>query len=154
MQIVVTELPIEDALGRARERFHQADQRLSRALDESTCGIPWMALGVLATVVGCLVLTGIFPFPAHAAQVVGILPLVLGGAFLGYGLPLWSRARKKKRRRMREWQTALEMLRLREQQAEEDPELTVEVLERVDQRPPLLIVGWNAATSATTKYVQ
>ena len=29
MQIVVTELPIEDALGRARTRFQQADERLA-----------------------------------------------------------------------------------------------------------------------------
>jgi hypothetical protein len=37
-----------------------------------------------------MVLTGILPFSAHAA-----------GAGLGYGLPLWSRARKDERQRER-----------------------------------------------------
>jgi hypothetical protein len=89
---------------------------------------------------------GVFSLPAEAAQVTGTPLLVFGGAFLGYGLPLWSRVRKEQRQRTREWRHALEMVRLREQQAAEDPGLTVEVLERVDRQQPLfgpskLVVG-------------
>jgi hypothetical protein len=154
VQIVVTELPIEDAVGRARERFQQADQRLSRALQGAARGLPWMVLGMLVAVVASLALMGIFQLPADTARAIGIVPPVVGGALVGYGWPLWSRAREEKKRRTREWQHALEMLRLREQQAQENPELTVEVLERVDRRHPLLMAGWNARTSVTTKYIQ
>lgn len=154
VQIVVTELPIEDAVGRATERFRQADQRLSQALAGSAAGLPWMALGMLGSVAGSLALTGVLPLSADAARAIGILLLVLGGALLGYGLPLWMRAREETTRRMREWQHALALLRLREQQAEENPALTVEVLERVDRHHPLLKSGWNDRMSATAKYVQ
>ncbi len=153
MQIVVSELPIEDAVGRARTRFQRADERLSLALAGSA-GLPWVALGVLAVFAGAPALTGIVSLPADAALVMGVVMLVLGGIFLGYGLPLWSRARKEKKRRIREWQHALEMLRLRERQAEENPELTVEVLDRVDGRHPSLISKWSKRTSTTTQYVQ
>ena len=154
MQIVVSELPIEDAVGRARTRFQRADERLSLALAGSASGLPWVALGVLAVFAGALALTGIVPLPADAALVIGVVTLILGGIFLGYGLPLWSLARKEKKRRSREWQHALEMLRLRERQAEENPELTVEVLDRVDGRHPLLISKWSKRTSAITRYLQ
>jgi Flp pilus assembly protein TadB len=118
MQIVVSELPIEDAVGRARTRFQRADERLSLALAGSASGLSWVALGVLVVFAGAPALTGIVPLSADAALVIGVVTLVLGGIFLGYGLPLWSRARKEKKRRTREWQHALEMLRLRERQAE------------------------------------
>ena len=154
MQIVVTELSIKEAVGRARKRFQQADERLSRALAGRSSGLPWIILGILGVAAGSVALTGLYSLPGDAAPVIGIVPLVLGGAFLGYGLPLWSRARKKMQRRTREWQSALEMLRLREQQAEEDPELTVEVLDRVDGRHPSLISQWNRRTSTTANYVQ
>ncbi len=154
MHIVVSELPIEDAVGRARTRFQRADERLSLALTGSASGLPWVALGVLAVFAGALALTGIVPLPADAALVIGVVTLILGGIFLGYGLPLWSLARKEKKRRSREWQHALEMLRLRERQAEENPELTVEVLDRVDGRHPLLISKWSKRTSAITRYLQ
>ncbi len=154
MHIVVSELPIEDAVGRARTRVQRADERLSLALAGSASGLPWAALGVLAVFAGVLALTGIVPLPADAALVIGVVTLVLGGIFLGYGLPLWSRARKEKKRRTREWQHALEMLRLRERQAEENPELTVEVLDRVDGRHPMLISKWSKRTSASTRYLQ
>ncbi len=154
MQIVVSELPIEDAVGRARTRFQRADERLSLALAGSASGLPWVALGVLAVFAGAPALTGIVSLPADAALVMGVVMLVLGGISLGYGLPLWSRARKEKKRRTREWQHALEMLRLRERQAEENPELTVEVLDRVDGRHPSLISKWSKRTSTTTQYVQ
>jgi Flp pilus assembly protein TadB len=154
MHIVVSELPIEDAVGRARTRFQRADERLSLALAGSASGLPWVALGVLAVFAGALALTGIVPLPADAALVIGVVTLILGGIFLGYGLPLWSLARKEKKRRSREWQHALEMLRLRERQAEENPELTVEVLDRVDGRHPLLISKWSKRTSAITRYLQ
>ena len=154
MQIVVSELPIEDAVGRARTRFQCADERLSRTLAGSASGLTWAALGMLAVFAGALALTGIVPLPAEAVLVIGVVTLVLGGVSLGYGLPLWSRARKEKKRRTREWQHALELLRLREQQAEENPELTVEVLDRVDGRHPSLISKWSRRESATTQHVQ
>ncbi len=154
MQIVVSELPIEDAVGRARTRFQRADERLSLALAGSASGLPWVALGVLAVFAGAPALTGIVSLPADAALVMGVVMLVLGGISLGYGLPLWSRARKEKKRRTREWQHVLEMLRLRERQAEENPELTVEVLDRVDGRHPSLISKWSKRTSTTTQYAQ
>ncbi len=154
MQIVVSELPIEDAVGRARTRFQRADERLSLALAGSASGLSWVALGVLVVFAGAPALTGIVPLSADAALVIGVVTLVLGGIFLGYGLPLWSRARKEKKRRTREWQHALEMLRLRERQAEENPELTVEVLDRVDGRQPSLISKWSKRTSTTTQYAQ
>ena len=154
MQIVVSELPIEDALEGARRRFQRADEHLSRALAGSASGLPWLVFAVLAVFAGALALTGIVPLPAEVALVIGVVTLVLGGVFLGYRLPSWSRARKEKKRRTREWQHALEMLRLREQQAEENPELTVEVLERVDGRHPLLASKWGKRESATTQYLQ
>ena len=153
MQIVVSELPIKDAVGRARTRFQRADECLSRALAGNATGLPWLVLGVLAVFAGALALTGIVPLPADAALVVAVVTLVLGGVFLGYGLPLWSRARKEKKRRTREWQHALEMLHLREQQAEENPELTVEVLDRVHGRHPSLTSKWSKRASATAQYL-
>jgi ABC-type phosphate transport system auxiliary subunit len=60
----------------------------------------------------------------------------------------------EKKRRVREWRHALEMLRLREQQAQQDPSLTVEVLDRVDRGQPSLVTQWHRHTAATAKYVQ
>ncbi len=154
MQIVVSELPIEDAVERARTRFQRADEHLSSALAGSASGLPWLVLGVLSVFAGAVALTGVVALPADVALVIGVVTLVSGGVFLGYGLPLWSRARKEKKRRTREWQHALEMLRLREQQSEENPELTVEVLDRVDGRHPLLDSKWSKQESATTQYLQ
>jgi hypothetical protein len=155
VQIVVTELPIEDALGRARTRFQQADERLSRALAGSASGLPWVVLGVLALAVGAPALAGVLPLAGDAALAAGVISLVLGGASLGYGLPNWSRARSEKKRRTREWQHALEMLRLREQQAEESPGMSVEVLDRVDDHHHAALVSkWNRLTAGASKYVQ
>jgi len=154
VQIIVNELAIENAVERARQRFQRADQRLSRALDRRAPGAPWMALGVIASSVGSLALMGLFPMAADALRVIAIPSLVLGGAFLGYGLPRWWRARNETRRRTREWQHALEMLSLREQQLEEDPELTVEVLDRTGRTPQRLTSRWSTCTSAAAKYVQ
>ena len=154
MQIVVSELPIEDAVERARTRFRRADEHLSRALAGSASGLPWLVLGVLAVFAGALALTGLVPLPEDVALVIGVVTLMLGGVFLGYGLPVWSRARKEKKRRTREWQHALDMLRLREQQSEENPELTVEVLDHIDGRHPLLDSKWSERESATTQYLQ
>lgn len=155
MQIVVTELPIEDALGRARTRFQQADERLSRALQGSASGLPWALGGGLALAIGALALAGILPSAGEAALATGVTSLVLGGAFLGYGLPVWTRARNEKKRRTREWQQAFEMLRLREQQAEESPGMSVEVLDRVDDHHHAALVSkWNRLTAGASKYVQ
>lgn len=155
MQIVVTELPIEDALGRARTRFQQADERLSRALQGSASGLPWALGGGLALAIGALALAGILPSAGEAALATGVTSLVLGGAFLGYGLPAWTRARSERKRRTREWHHALEMLRLREQQAEESPGMSVEVLDRVDDHHHAALVSkWNRLTAGASKYVQ
>ena len=154
MQIVVSELPIADAVERARTRFHRADEHLSLALAGSASGLPWLVLGVLAVFAGALALTGLVPLPEDVALVIGVVTLMLGGVFLGYGLPLWSRARKEKKRRTREWQHALDMLRLREHQSEENPGLTVEVLDRVDGRHPLPDSKWSKRESAATQYLQ
>jgi Flp pilus assembly protein TadB len=155
MQIVVTELPIEDALGRARTRFQQADERLSRALQGSASGLPWALGGGLAVSVGALALAGILPLTGGPALAMGVASLVLGGAFLGYGLPAWTRARSERKRRTREWQHALEMLRLREQQAEESPGMSVEVLDRVDgHHHAALVSKWNRSTAGEGRYVQ
>jgi hypothetical protein len=56
MQIIVTELPIEDAVGRARSRFGQADERLAQAppLAARSRGLPWIALGALVSGAGTL----------------------------------------------------------------------------------------------------
>jgi hypothetical protein len=48
MQIIVNELPIEDALERARQRFERADRRLAEALTGHRTTLPWTLLGVLA----------------------------------------------------------------------------------------------------------
>ncbi len=154
MQIVVSELPIKDAVERARTRFRRADEHLSSALAGSASGLPWLVLGVLAVIAGALALTGLVPLPEDVALVIGVVTLMLGGVFLGYGLPLWSRARKEKKRRTREWKHALEMLRLREHQSEENPGLTVEVLDRVDGPHPLLDSKWSKRESAATQYLQ
>ncbi len=151
MQIVVSELPIADAVERARTRFQRADEHLSSALAGSAS---WLVLGVFAVFAGALALTGIVPLPEDVALVIGVVTLTLGGVFLGYGLPLWLRARKEKKRRTREWQHALEILRLREHQSEENPGLTVEVLDRVDGRHPLLDSKWSKRESAATQYLQ
>ncbi len=113
-----------------------------------------LVLGVFAVFAGALALTGIVPLPEDVALVIGVVTLTLGGVFLGYGLPLWLRARKEKKRRTREWQHALEMLRLREHQSEENPGLTVEVLDRVDGRHPLPDSKWSKRESAATQYLQ
>lgn len=153
MQIIVTELPIEDAVQRARLRFERADERLARTLSGSNAALPWIAIGAIGVVGATLGLMGMFPLPGEVTVVMAVL-LALGGAFLGYGLPLWSRVRAEKKRRTREWHHALEMLRLREQQAEENPELTVEVLDRVDRRRPPSISKWHERIPTTTKYLQ
>ena len=113
-----------------------------------------MASGVLGIVAGSLAAMGVYPLPGEAALAITVFSLVLGGVFLGSGLRLWSRARKEKKRRVREWQHALEMLRLREQQAEDDPALTVEVLDRVDVRHPSLISERYRRASIAAKYAQ
>ena len=95
MQIVVTELPIEGAVQRARQRFERADQRLAGALTGSNSALPWIAIGAIAVAGGTLGLMGMFPLPGEITVVMGVL-LALGGAFLGCGLPLWSRARAEK----------------------------------------------------------
>lgn len=154
MQIVVTELSIEDAVGRARRQFRQADERLSRALAGSVRGLPWVALGMLAIVAGALIQMGAFALPAEAAGMSTAGVFVLGGSFLGHGVPLWARARRRTRQRAREWQHALAMVRLREQQAEDDPGLTVEVLERIDGPHALPPSVWKRHTGAGTWYVQ
>jgi len=155
MQIVVTELPIEDALGRVRTRFQQADERLSRALQGSSSGLPWALGGGLALAVGALALAGIRSLAGDVALATGATSLVLGGAFLGYGLPAWTRARNEKKRRTREWHHALEMLRLREQQAEECPGSSVDVLDRVDDHHHAAPVSkWNRVTADASRYVQ
>jgi Flp pilus assembly protein TadB len=154
MRIVVAELAIEDAVGRARQRLREADERLSRTLADRAPGLFWMGLGALATVAGLVVLIGVFPLSADAMLAVGVLPLVLGGAFMGCGLARWSRSRRLQRQHERQWQHALNMLRLREEQAREDPTLTVEVLEHDDGRGPALASAWRTAPSASTKYVQ
>lgn len=154
MRIVVAELAIEDAVGRARQRFREADERLSRTLAERAPGLFWMALGVLTTATGLVALIGVLPLSADAMLAVGVLPLVLGGAFMGCGLARWSRSRRLERQHERQWQHALDMLRLREEQAREDPALTVEVLECGDGQSPALISAWPTAASTPTKYVQ
>jgi hypothetical protein len=89
MQMVVSELPIEDALEGARRRFQRADERLSRGLWRAALrGLPWLLFAVLAVFAGALALTGIVPLPAEVALVIGVVTLVLGGVILGYGLPL------------------------------------------------------------------
>jgi hypothetical protein len=113
-----------------------------------------MALGIIASTVGSLALMGLFPIPADVLRVIAIPSLILGGAFLGYGLPQWWRVRNETKRRTREWQHALEMLSLREQQLEEAPELTVEVLERTGRTPQRPATPWSTCTSAAAKYVQ
>jgi Flp pilus assembly protein TadB len=155
MQIVVTELPIEDALGRARTRFQQADERLARALQGSASGLPWALSGALALTVGALAIAGFLPLAGHPALATGVVCLVLGGAFLGYGLPAWTRALNERKRRTREWHHTLEMLRLREQQAEESPGMSVEVLDRVDEhRHAALVSKWNRLSAGAGRYVQ
>jgi len=154
MQIVVTELAIEDAVRRARQRFQQADERLSGALKDTATGLPWIVSGVLGIAAGSLASMGAYPLPGDAALVVSIAALTLGGVFLGNGLPMWARARKEKKRRAGEWRHALEILHLRERQAEEDPSLTVEVLDRVDRGQSSLTPRWNRHATATAKYVQ
>jgi hypothetical protein len=153
MQIIVNELPIEDALERARQRFERADRRLAEALTGDRTTLPWTLLGVLALAGGALGLTGMLPISPEAGAVVPAL-LVLGGACVGYALPLWLRRRAETKRRTREWQHALELLRLREQQAEDDPALTVEVLDRVDARHSPVNPKWNQGTSSASRYVQ
>lgn len=155
MQIVVTELPVEDALARARARFQQADEHLSRALAVGASGMPWVIVGVLSLAVGSLALAGVLALAGDTALVAGVLSLVLGGAFLGYGLPAWSRARRERKRRRGEWHHALEMLHLREQQAQTSPGMSVEVLDRVDEHQHAALVSeWNRLTAGTTRYVQ
>lgn len=112
-----------------------------------------MVVGAFGVAGGALGLMGIFTLPAGFTVVLPVL-LALGGGCLGYGVPLWSQARAAEKGRSREWQHALELLRLREQQAEENPALTVEVLDRVDERQPLLASAWNACTSTASRYVQ
>jgi Flp pilus assembly protein TadB len=154
MQIVVTELPIEEAVKRARQRFRQADERLSRAQMDRAPGPAWTALGVLATVAGLIVLMGVTRLSAATASAIGMPVLLLGGAFSGHGLPRWWRSRQVERRHQREWQHALDMLCLREEQALEDPALTVEVLERIHGQHPEWIAGWSSGPSTATKYLQ
>ena len=154
VQIVVTELAIANAVGRARQRFHEADERLSQALAGSVHGLPWLALGMLVIAAGAFLHMGAFALPAEAARMSAAGLFVLGGAFLGYGVPLWARARGQTRRRAREWQHALAVLKLREQQAADDPDLTVEVLERIDGAHALPPSAWRRPTGAGSRYVQ
>jgi len=153
MQIVVTELPIGDAVGRARERFQQADRHLARVLDKGAAGVPWLAAGAMALAGGGLGLSGMVPLSAEVSAAAGLL-LKVGGALVGFGFPLWANARGERRRRSRQWHHALQMVRLREQQAADNPHLTVEVLDRVDGPQQLLAAKWRAHSAAAAHYVQ
>lgn len=153
MQVIVTELCIEDAVKRARERLDRADRRLASALAARSSGLSWMALGALVVAGGFAGLAGMSPARGAIAVVMGALP-ALGGAFLGHGAPMWWRARAENRQRSREWRHALEVLRLREQQAMDNPALTVEVLERADLKHPPLDAKWHASEAAPARYVQ
>lgn len=153
MHIVVNELPIEQALAQARRRFEEADRRLAGVLTAGS-GLAWAVLGALVMAGGFLGLSGAFPLSVGSTPAMGV-PLALGGAFLGHGLPEWMRARRERRRRSREWHHALELLELREQQAREDPGLTVEVLDRHEGPPALDGAAWKTAmTAAAGRYVQ
>jgi hypothetical protein len=154
VHIVVNELAIEDALGRARQRFRQSDERLCAALGESARGLPWMALGALAALGASLALMGLLPLSADAARAAGIPLLLLGGALLGYGVPVWTQARRLIGRRKREWQHALQVLGLREEQAAQHPTLSVEVLERGRGGPSKPFADWHSAAGAGTRYLQ
>lgn len=154
MQIVVTELSIEDAVGRARRQFRQADESLSQALAGGVRGLPWLALGMLAVTAGGLLQIGALPLPHQAANPIAVAVLVLGGCFLGYGVPLWGRARRHTRQRAREWQHALQVLRLREQQAQDNPGLTVEVLECIDGPQAAALSAWRRHAGVGSPYVQ
>jgi len=154
MNIVVTELPVEQAVRRARTRFEQADQHLARVLGDADAALPWLALGAVAMAAGFLGLSGLFPLPADTAPFMGA-SLALGGAFIGYGLPVWLRALGRHRPYLREWRGALELLQLREQQAREAPGRTVEVLDRVDPHRPLDLSAWKTGvTASASRYVQ
>ena len=61
MQILVTELPIEDALGRAQARFQQADEHLARTVEASATGLPWALGGVALVCGGGVALAGVLP---------------------------------------------------------------------------------------------
>lgn len=154
MRIVVSELPVQNALGRARARFRAADARLSEALAGACAGMPWTAGGALSLILGAAAFAGVAPLADDAVLVAGIGPLVLGGACLAYGLPTWSRVRRAKRERTREWHHARELLRLREQQAMESPEMTVEVLDRIDGERADGLAGWHRRASVGSRYVQ
>jgi Flp pilus assembly protein TadB len=153
MPIVVNELPIEDAVERARQRLARADRRLADALAVERRGLPWLGLGVPALAASILVLTGMVPVPGWVPDVALVL-LASGAALLGYGVPLWYRNHSETQQRMREWQHALRILRLREQQAEEEPALSVEVLDRIDAREPLVDPKWKQNACGVTRYVQ
>lgn len=154
MHIVVTELSVEQALRRARARFEQADLQLAQALAAADAAIPWLAIGAIALAVGLLGIWELLPLPVDASPLEGV-SLVLGGACIGYGLPAWLRALGSHRRSLREWHAALDLLQLREQQAEADPGLAVEVLDRVDAAQPLNLAAWKTGmTAAAGRYVQ
>lgn len=153
MPIIVTELHIADAVARARARLERADRRLAAALCAGRSGLAWLALGAIAVAGGFAALVGVLP-PPEASPVVSGGLLAIGGALLGIGVPMWRRARVEKRQRTREWRHALEMLCLREQQAEDNPGLTVEVLDGVDAEHPLLESKWQAGIAVPARYVQ
>jgi len=154
VHIVVTELAIEDALGRARQRFRQSDQRLCAALGDSARGLPCMALGLLTALGASLALVGLLPLSSDTARAAGIPLLLLGGVLLGYGVPVWTRACRLIRRRKREWQHALQILGLREEQAAQDPTRSVEALERSDGGKSMISAEWDPAGGAGARYLQ
>lgn len=154
MQLIVNELSIEAAVRRARARFEQADGQLARALADADAALPWVVLGAVAMAAGFLGLSALLPLPADATPFMAAT-LALGGAFVGYGIPVWLRALGRHRRSLREWHDALDMLRLREQQAKDDPELTVEVLDGLQRHRPAGIAAWKTGmTAAAGRYVQ
>lgn len=138
MRIMVDEIPIHDALARARSRFEELDRRMTEACGVGNPARAAVAGGALAIGLGVLAALGASGLPPQAALPLGVLALVTGGALLGYGIPLWRRHRGELAGLSRRWKHALETLRLRESQAEEDPRQSVEVLRRMDGRDPVL----------------
>ena len=132
MRIMVTEMPISDALTRARTRFEQLDRRMASAYECFDPSAAFILAGVVSVAGGLATALGVFPVAPNLAMAVAILLLVSGGGLLGHGLPLWCRARTDIKRLEQRWNHALGNLRFRESQAAEDPELTVEVLSHVN----------------------
>jgi hypothetical protein len=138
MQIMVNDIPINDAVNRARTRFEELDSRMARAYEAGNPARAPVGAGALATLLGVSALLGVWALPSATATLLGIVALITGGALLGYGIPRWREVRGELRGISRHWDHALKTLRLRESQAEDDPHQTVEVLTRMDGRDPLV----------------